>query len=82
MEVDNDETSQPIISQYWQQQKRVADPPHNYGRSRNGIPLSILDNIDTLRRGLMRELALRRLVEGRREMINSSEKFKNKLGRR
>merc|ERR1740129_2326015 len=32
-------------------------------------PFSIMDNIDTLRRGLMRELALRRLAQERHEMV-------------
>lgn len=45
-------------------------------------PLSILDNIDTLRRGLMRELALRRLAQDRREMVKTSEFFKQQVGKR
>jgi len=51
-------------------------------RLRNAIPLSIMDNIDTLRRGLMRELALRRLAHERHEMVKSSEELKNSLGKR
>jgi hypothetical protein len=51
-------------------------------RLRNAIPLSIMDNIDTLRRGLMRELALRRLAQERHEMVKTSEELKNSLGKR
>jgi len=50
-------------------------------RMRNAVPLSIMDNIDTLRRGLMRELALRRLSQERRTMVKSSEDFKNSIGK-
>ena len=53
-------------------------------RSRSVMPLtmSIVDNIDTLRRGLLRELALRRIAKARFEDIRSSEEFKSKVGRR
>ena len=58
-------------------------PSHMNGiRLRNAIPLSIMDNIDTLRRGLMRELALRRLAQERHEMVKTSEELKNSLGKR
>jgi hypothetical protein len=62
---------------------RNGNPNHMNGiRLRNAIPLSIMDNIDTLRRGLMRELALRRLAQERHEMVKTSEELKNSLGKR
>ena len=63
---------------------RNGNPNHNMNgiRLRNAIPLSIMDNIDTLRRGLMRELALRRLAQERHEMVKTSEELKNSLGKR
>lgn len=62
---------------------RNGNPSHMNGiRLRNAIPLSIMDNIDTLRRGLMRELALRRLAQERHEMVKTSEELKNSLGKR
>jgi hypothetical protein len=54
----------------------------NSSRGQGGIPLSILDNLDTLRRDLMRAIALRRQLHNRRQMVRTSEDFKDKLGRR
>jgi len=72
----------------WGTHKRQGGPRNgnmnniNGIRLRNAIPLSIMDNIDTLRRGLMRELALRRMAEQRREMVKTSEDLKNSIGKR
>jgi hypothetical protein len=65
----------------WVTHKRREGPVQG-NRMRNAVPLSIMDNIDTLRRGLMRELALRRLAQERHEMVKTSEELKNSLGKR
>ena len=69
------------LGPYFSTLKRREGPLQG-GRVRNAVPLSIMDNIDTLRRGLMRELALRRLAQERHEMVKSSEVFKNSIGKR
>ena len=65
-----------------QPQNAAPNAKRDTNRNRHAVPLSILDNIDTLRRGLMRELALRRLEQDRREMVKSSEDFKKMVGRK
>lgn len=65
-----------------QPQSSASSAKRDTNRGRHAVPLSILDNIDTLRRGLMRELALRRLEQDRREMVKSSEDFKKMVGRK
>ena len=60
------------------------DSKHLIGaiRGNSQIPLSILDNIDTIRRGLLRELIMRRQREELLSNIQESEDFKDKIGRR
>ena len=64
--------------------KKGFDSKHLIGaiRGNSQIPLSILDNIDTIRRGLLRELIMRRQREELLSNIQESEDFKDKIGRR
>lgn len=79
-----------LVSSWWykqQHEKRDGVGGNGgilqFGRGRSTtVPLSILDNIDTLRRGLMRELTLRRMAQDRMSMVRSSEDFKQSKGRR
>jgi len=51
------------------------------GESR-GLQLSILDNINTLRKGLMRELAMRRRQQQQISRLRESERFKDGIGKK
>merc|ERR1712012_56731 len=46
-----------------------------------GLQLSILDNINTLRKGLMRELAMRRRQQEQITRLRESERFKDGIGK-
>ena len=67
-----------LVSSWWykqQHEKRDGVGGNGgilqFGRGRSTtVPLSILDNIDTLRRGLMRELTLRRMAQDRMSMVS------------
>ena len=67
-----------------QRSKKGFDSKHLMGaiRGNSQIPLSILDNIDTIRRGLLRELIMRRQREELLSNIQESENFKDRIGRR
>ena len=64
--------------------KKGFDSKHLIGaiRGNSQIPLSILDNIDTIRRGLLRELIMRRQREELLSNIQESENFKDQIGKR
>ena len=52
----------------------------NNGNGNNPLGgLSILDNIATLRKSLLRELAMRSMARDREQMTLQSENYKNKL---
>ena len=72
----------PTIFQLAEPELRKRDKTILLGRGNGGVPLSILDNIDTLRRGLMRELAMRRLQQDTIQSLRSSERRKTEIGKR
>ena len=53
----------------------------NNGNGNNPLGgLSILDNIATLRKSLLRELAMRSMARDREQMTLQSENYKNQVG--
>lgn len=83
-EDEGSETIRRTIQDRQRARKRV-DSKDLFGAIRGGgnqIPLSILDNIDTIRRGLMRELIMRRREQEMLDRMRSSEEFKNLVGKR